>query len=162
MRLVSHSQEQTRELGRMLGELAYPGDVFLLVGNLGAGKTCLTQGIARGLGIDEYTASPSFVIVREYRGRLPMYHMDLYRLENVAEITDLGLDDYFFGAGVSVVEWADRAMGLLPENNLTVLMEHLSPDDRGINLEVKGGRYRKLVDDLRSALEKERDRWNLL
>ena len=80
LELISRSPEQTRQLGRRLGEIASPGDVALLVGSLGAGKTCLTQGIAWGLGVMDYTASPSFVLMREYKGRLPLYHVDLYRL----------------------------------------------------------------------------------
>ena len=160
MRLISRNQEQTRELGRALGKLAQSGDVFLLVGNLGVGKTCLTQGIAWGLGISEYTMSPSFVIVREYQGRLPLYHMDLYRLENVAEVADLGLDEYFYGRGVSVVEWADRAIKLLPRDNLTGVMEYAGIDERVINLEANGGRYKKLVSDLYASLEGDGRAWN--
>lgn len=160
MRLASHSPEQTCELGKLLGRLARPGDVFLLVGNLGAGKTCLTQGIARGLGISEYTMSPSFVIVREYQGRLPLYHIDLYRLENIAEIADLGLDEYFFGGGVSVVEWADRAMELLPEDNLIVVMEYVRIEERAISLRTNGRRYETLVGALRVELEREGSAWN--
>jgi len=160
MRFISHSPEQTRELGKALGKLAQEGDVFLLVGNLGAGKTSLTQGIAWGLGISEYTVSPSFVIVREYRGRLPMYHVDLYRLENIAEIADLGLDEYFYGRGVSVVEWADRAVKLLPEDNLTVAMEYVRVEERTISLRANGGRYETLVGALRDELEKGGSAWS--
>ncbi|MEW6142017.1 MAG: tRNA (adenosine(37)-N6)-threonylcarbamoyltransferase complex ATPase subunit type 1 TsaE [Chloroflexota bacterium] len=160
MRLISRSPEQTRELGKALGKLAQWGDVFLLVGNLGVGKTCLTQGIAWGLGISEYTMSPSFVIVREYQGRLPLYHMDLYRLENVAEVADLGLDEYFYGRGVSIVEWADRAIKLLPEDNLTGVMEYVGVDERAINLKANGGRYKKLVSDLYASLERDWSEWN--
>jgi len=160
MRLVSHSPEQTHELGKILGRLAQPGDVFLLVGNLGAGKTCLTQGIAWGLGITEYIMSPSFVIMREYLGRLPMYHVDLYRLENAVEIADLGLDEYFYGRGLSVVEWADRAVNLLPADNLTVAMEHVSLDKRVVGLKTNGKRYEVLVDSLRADLEREGSQWS--
>ena len=104
MNIVTQSPEVTRELGRRIGELARPGDVYLLTGNLGAGKTCLTQGIAWGLGIDDYAMSPTFIIVRELYGRLPLYHIDLYRLDRIEESIDLGLDEYFLGGGVSVEE----------------------------------------------------------
>src|SRR5690349_17851059 len=103
---VTHNPEETQDIGWRLGELAQAGDVFLLTGDLGAGKTCLTQGIAYGLGSKEYAASPSFVIMRELKGRLTLYHMDLYRLDRIEEIVDLGLDDYLYGKGVCVVEWA--------------------------------------------------------
>ncbi|MEJ2047101.1 MAG: tRNA (adenosine(37)-N6)-threonylcarbamoyltransferase complex ATPase subunit type 1 TsaE [Dehalococcoidia bacterium] len=106
--LVSHSPEETQRIGVCLGRLARAGDVFLLVGKLGAGKTCLTQGIAWGLNIKDYALSPSFVIMRELYGRLPLYHIDLFRLDAQAEIEDLGLDDYLYGSGVCVVEWRRR------------------------------------------------------
>ena len=88
LELTSHSPEQTQKFGVRLGELALPGDIFLLVGGLGAGKTCLTQGIAWGLGIKEYAASPSFMVVRDLYGRLPLYHIDLYRLNHIEEIVE--------------------------------------------------------------------------
>ena len=93
LELVSYSPDETQQLGRRIGELAVAGDIFLLVGSLGAGKTCLTQGIAWGLDIKEYTLSPSFVLIRELHGRLPLYHIDIYRLDWIEEIADLGLDD---------------------------------------------------------------------
>ncbi len=103
LKLITHSPEETQELGRSIGKLALPGDIYLLVGQLGAGKTCLTQGIAWGLDIHEYTLSPTFVIMRELYGRMPLYHIDFYRLDNIAEISDLGLDDYLYGKGVCVI-----------------------------------------------------------
>src|SRR3972149_1751996 len=101
---TSHSLGRTRSIGMRLGGLAVSGDVILLTGELGTGKTCLTQGIAWGLGIEDYASSPSFVLVREYRGRLPLYHVDFYRLERLEEIAGLGLDDYLYGNGVCVIE----------------------------------------------------------
>src|SRR4030042_497194 len=98
--LISHSPEQTQKIGARIGGLALIGDIFLLVGTLGTGKTCLTQGIAWGLNIEDYALSPSFVVVREMHGRLPLYHIDLYRLDHIEEIVELGLDDYLYGNGV--------------------------------------------------------------
>jgi tRNA threonylcarbamoyladenosine biosynthesis protein TsaE len=146
---ISHSPEQTRQLGQRLGELAQPGDVVLLVGSLGAGKTCLTQGIAWGLGVVGYTASPSFVLMREYQGRLPLYHIDLYRLERVAEVADLGLDDYLYGRGMCVVEWADRALSLMPPEHLLIELTYLSPRRRRLRLEPQGQRYCELLSELK-------------
>ncbi len=94
LKLISHSPEETRDLGVHLGKLAQPGDIYLLSGNLGAGKTCLTQGIAQGLGSQDQALSPTFVLMRELAGRMPLYHIDLYRLDHIEEIADLGLDDY--------------------------------------------------------------------
>lgn len=149
LELTTRSPEQTQQFGTRLGKIARPGDVILLVGKLGAGKTCLTQGIAWGLGIDEYAASPSFVLVRELYGRLPLYHLDFYRLENLAEIAELGLDEYFYGQGVSVVEWAEKALSLLPPENLLIEMEYISDNERRLELKPSGKRYREMVAQLK-------------
>jgi tRNA threonylcarbamoyladenosine biosynthesis protein TsaE len=149
LEITSSSPEETQDFGARLGKLARPGDVLLLVGKLGAGKTCLTQGIARGLGIKEYAASPSFVVVRELQGRLPLYHMDFYRLDNLEEIADLGLDDYFYGKGVSVVEWAEKGLSLLPPEHLLIEMSYLSDTGRRLELKARGQRYRELVAGLK-------------
>ena len=147
--IITSSPEETREFGARLGGLARPGDIFLLVGKLGAGKTCLAQGIARGLGIAEYTASPSFMLVRELYGRLPLYHMDFYRLDNLEEIADLGLDDYFYGKGVTVVEWAEKGLSLLPPEHLLIEMSYLSDTGRRLKIKARGKRYRQLVAGLK-------------
>lgn len=150
-RLTTKNPEETRELGRNVGTLARPGDVYLLTGNLGAGKTCFTQGIARGLDIEEYVISPSFVIMREHHGRLSLYHIDLYRLENVNEAADLGLDDYLYGKGVCVVEWAERALNVLPAEHLAVRIEYTGDEERSFQFESAGKRYEELISSLRSV-----------
>lgn len=150
LQIVSSSPEQTRKIGMKLGELAAPGDIILLVGSLGAGKTCLTQGIARGLGIREYTASPSFVLVREYQGKLPLYHVDLYRLDRVEEVAQLGLDDYLYGKGVCVVEWADKGLSVLPEGHLLIDMQIVSPLKRKLSFTPQGTRYSEMLSKLKS------------
>jgi tRNA threonylcarbamoyladenosine biosynthesis protein TsaE len=157
LELVSNSPEQTRKIGMKLGELAASGDVILLVGPLGAGKTCLTQGIARGLGIHEYTASPSFVLVREYQGKLPLYHIDLYRLDRVEEIAQLGLDDYLYGNGVCVVEWADKGLTVLPEEHLLIELQIISPLKRKLSFMPAGTRYLKMLSKLKSGLRGVRE-----
>jgi tRNA threonylcarbamoyladenosine biosynthesis protein TsaE len=149
LEIISHSPEQTQKFGTRLGELAQPGDTLLLVGDLGAGKTCLAQGIAQGLGIKEYAASPSFVVVRELYGRLPLYHIDFYRLDNLEEITELGLDDYLYGNGVSVVEWAEKGLSLLPPEHLLIEMGYVSDTERSLKLKPAGKHYRKLVVQLK-------------
>jgi len=148
--LTSHSPEQTQKIGVRIGELALPGDVFLLSGSLGAGKTCLTQGIAWGLNIKEYALSPTFVIVREMHGRLPLYHIDLYRLDNIDEIEDLGLDDYLYGKGACVVEWAEKALGLLPSEHLLIQIDFLSDTARSLQLKPRGKRYQELLAQLKT------------
>lgn len=157
LKFISHSPEQTRRLGSRLGELAQAGDVFLLIGNLGSGKTCLTQGIAWGLGVKEYAFSPSFVLVREYHGRLTLYHIDFYRLDRIEEIVDLGLDEYLYGNGVCVIEWAEKGMAALPQENLTIELSYISETERSIVLEPRGARYHQILASLSLDLKE----WNL-
>ncbi len=149
LELISHSPEQTQQLGRHIGQLALPGDVFLLVGDLGSGKTCLTQGIAWGLDIKEYALSPSFVIMRELYGRLPLYHVDLYRLDRIEESLDLGLDDYLYGQGVCVVEWAEKALSILPTEYLLIKISYLSDTGRSLQIKANGQRYQEIVAQLK-------------
>ena len=152
LELISHSPEQTREFGTSIGKLCQPGDVFLLEGTLGAGKTCLTQGIAWGLGIKEYAASPSFVVVRELHGRLPLYHVDLYRLDHIEEIAELGLDDYLYGKGVCVVEWAEKGLSVLPAEHMLIQLSYLSDDERKLQLKPGGERYLGILAQLNKIL----------
>lgn len=151
--VVTRKKDETQSLGEKLGRLAEPGDVFLLTGSLGAGKTNLTQGLARGLGVKEYTRSPTFTLVNEYHGRLPLYHVDLYRIESPEEIADLGLEEYLYGRGVTVVEWADRAAFLWPHEHLLLRLEYAGHTRRRIRFEAAGSRYERLLDEL----EKEED-----
>ena len=147
--LISHSPEQTQRIGARIGELALPGDIFLLVGRLGTGKTCLTQGIAWGLNIKEHALSPSFVIMRELYGRLPLYHIDLFRLDHVEEIEELGLDDYLYGKGVCVVEWAEKGLSVLPTEHLLIQIDYLSDTERSFRLKPRGKRYLELLTQLK-------------
>lgn len=155
-KIISRSPEQTQHLGRRFGELAQAGDVFLLTGKLGSGKTCLTQGLAWGLDIKEYAFSPSFVLIREYSGRLPLYHIDFYRLDLIEEIADLGLDEYLYDGGVCVVEWADKGMALMPKERLLISLSYLSDTERAISFELKGRRYAELL----ASLGEELKTWN--
>lgn len=155
LKVISHSPEETQSLGRRIGELAEAGDVVLLIGELGAGKTCLTQGIAWGLGITGYAISPTFVIMREMQGRLSLYHVDLYRLDDIAEIADLGLDDYLDGDGVTVIEWADKGLAVLPEEHLKVEIGHGPGDERCLTLTASSERYRRLLPELGKTAQTE-------
>ena len=136
------SATETRALGERLAKLLRAGDVVLLQGDLGSGKTTLTQGIARGLGIADYVQSPTFVLVAEYDGRaadggvLRLYHLDLYRLEGTSDLASVGFADYLESEdGVSVIEWPERAGGELPEAYLLVRIEHAGGDTRRITVE---------------------------
>lgn len=150
---VSTCETETEALGRRIGALAAADDVYLMSGDLGAGKTCLIRGIASGLGVVEHAFSPSFVLVRQYSGRLTLYHMDFYRLESAAEIADLGIEEYLSAEGVCAMEWAERARGLLPQDALSVGLSYVigSPDVRRIRFEATGRRYIALLHALRQA-----------
>ena len=149
--VISHNPQETQDIGRTLGACANPGDVVLLVGELGAGKTCLTQGILWGLGSDEYARSPTFVLVAQYQGRLTLYHIDLYRLDTFEEIEGLELDEILFGDGLCVVEWADKAQEIFPQQHLEVLIDYLDETTRRITLAAKDKRYAQAINGVRSA-----------
>jgi len=155
--VVSQSPEQTRRLGRRLGELARPGDVYLLTGDLGSGKTCLTQGIALGLGISTPVTSPTFTLLNEYTcrsagARLPLLHADLYRLDRPElDAVDLGLEEYLDGAGVCIIEWAERATGLWPAERLVIRLRTVAESKRTLVFEPEGERYVALVREFRRA-----------
>ena len=118
----THSPEETQGIGVKIGCQLNPGDVVALIGDLGVGKTCLTQGIARGAGVyqDQTVNSPSYILINEYAGKIPVYHIDLYRLERLEDIIALGLEEYLEGDGICVIEWADRMGELLPESYIQV------------------------------------------
>ena len=157
IQLISHSPEETREIGRIIGHNAEPGDVFLLSGVLGAGKTCITQGIAWGLGVQGYARSPTFVIATRYKGKLTLHHIDLFRIESIQEALDLGLEEYMSGEDVCVVEWADRASEIFPTQSLWIALEYGTADnDRLINIETKDSRHSGLMKALRQCAEAQK------
>ena len=146
--IVSGSPEHTRAIGRALGESAEPGDVFLLAGGLGAGKTCLTQGVLWGLGGGEYARSPTFVLVSQYRARLTLHHVDLYRLDSFTEVDGLELDEYLYGDGLCVVEWADKAGGIFPDDSLVIRLDVTGESTRRITFELPPQRAEWLANAL--------------
>lgn len=130
--VITNSPEQTQDLGLCLGQTARVGDVLLLTGELGTGKTCLTQGILWGLGSYEYARSPTFVLATQYEGRLTLHHIDLYRLDTLEEIDDLGLDEYLLGEGMCVVEWGEKGEVIFPETHIKISLESLDENKRRI------------------------------
>jgi tRNA threonylcarbamoyladenosine biosynthesis protein TsaE len=153
---VSHSVAQTMRVGQRLGELLQRGDVVALRGDLGAGKTHLIKGIALGLGSTDMVNSPSFVLINEYRagvqrGGMPIYHADLYRIERLAELQGVGLEELLDNDGVCLIEWADRAEALLPDERLDVHLSHLSETKRVMRFTPHGRRYEELVDTLKKT-----------
>jgi tRNA threonylcarbamoyladenosine biosynthesis protein TsaE len=143
---VSNEPGQTLTFAKELAEKLLPGDVIALEGDLGAGKTTFTKGLAEGLGISRTVNSPTFTIIKEYQGRIPLYHMDVYRVEDSYE--DLGFDEYFEGNGVTVVEWAHLIKEQLPTNLLTIYLYHdKNEQSRKIILEPHGTRYEELCKE---------------
>jgi len=134
MKFLSKNRDQTVELGKKIGKVLAPNDVVALIGPLGAGKTTLVQGIAEGLAVKDYVTSPTFIIINEYKGRLPFYHVDLYRLNDVDEIEDLGIEEYFQKGGVCVIEWAEKLRDLKPKLCQEIKMEIVSENERKICL----------------------------
>ena len=120
----TRSPEETYELGRKIGLQARPGQVYTLTGDLGVGKTVFTQGVAAGLGITEPVSSPTFTIVQIYEeGRLPFYHFDVYRIGDIEELEEIGYDDYFFGKGICLIEWAELIEEILPDDRISITIE---------------------------------------
>ena len=134
--MISGDPTKTFYIGRILGEALTAGDIVALTGELGAGKTCLTQGIARGLGVPEVyqITSPTFTLVNEYPGRLNLIHLDVYRLSSSRDLQDLGYEEFFFGKGVTVIEWAEKIQDIIPEKSLSVTMAYLDQNQRSIDM----------------------------
>ena len=122
--IESYSAKETRELGKKIGQQAKPGEVYTLVGDLGVGKTVLTQGIAEGLGITEASCSPTFTIVQVYEeGRMPFYHFDVYRIGDIEEMDEIGYEEYFYGEGLTMIEWANLIEEILPAKRKEITIE---------------------------------------
>ncbi len=152
--VVTTSAEQTQELGRKLGELLTSGALVLLMGELGAGKTALTHGIARGLGVDTDVpiTSPTYTLMNSYSARVPLYHFDLYRLISADDLLDLGFEDYFYGSGVAVVEWAERCPELTSES-LSINIDYVDEITRTVKIQCTGSNqfYVEIIDALRAG-----------
>ncbi|MFH1825671.1 MAG: tRNA (adenosine(37)-N6)-threonylcarbamoyltransferase complex ATPase subunit type 1 TsaE [bacterium] len=129
---LTRNPQQTVDLGKKIGSILQENEVIALIGPLGAGKTTLVQGIAEGLGIKDYVTSPTFVLINEYQGRLPLFHVDLYRLNNPTEVEDLGIEEYFTRGGVCVIEWAEKLMNLKPRNMETIEITVKTENEREI------------------------------
>ena len=128
--IETENPEETFALGQKIGRAATPGQVYTLTGDLGVGKTVFTQGVASGLGITEPVNSPTFTIVQVYEeGRLPFYHFDVYRIGDIEEMEEIGYDDYFFGEGICLIEWAELIEEILPENRISITIEKDLPED---------------------------------
>jgi len=151
--VVSRSPEETREIGVKIGLLCKAGDVIALDGDLGAGKTCLIQGLAEGLGVSKksYVRSPTFTILNVHNGRVPLYHFDLYRLSNLDELEEIGYREYIYGEGVSVLEWASNVEEAIPGECLRIGIRRVGDAEREIEITATGERYKRLLELLQKS-----------
>ena len=153
MKTTTASAAETRALGARLGDVLRPGDVVVLAGDLGAGKTTFVQGVATAIGVEERVTSPTFTIVHEYAGRLPLVHVDVYRLDRLGELYDLGLEDLADGAGAMFIEWGDIVAQALPTDRLVVRLELGADDDeRIISFMAHGSGWRARVAQIENDL----------
>jgi len=154
MEIISHSLKETLRLGRLIAKYLKPQDIICLSGELGSGKTVLAKGIASGLGIDiSKVTSSSFILIREHlQGKLPFYHFDLYRLKEARDISSLGYEEYFYGDGVSVIEWPERLRYLTPKERLLVELSYQGEFKRGLKFYVQGLRYKELLKNIRENI----------
>jgi len=129
---ITKSSQETSDLGEKISAILSPNDVVLLYGDLGAGKTTLIQGIAKGLGIKDYITSPTFILINEYHGKISLYHLDLYRLNNSDEIENLGLEEYFGKNGICLIEWAEKLGNKIPSKAKTIRLKRIDDNSRKI------------------------------
>ena len=141
---VSASNEQTIQIGQTLGKYLKPGDVVLLIGDLSAGKTTITKGIGQAIGVKKIINSPTFTIVKEYRGKFPLYHLDLYRLDGLNQ--DFDLEEYIEGDGLCVIEWPYQVKEILPKEYLEIFLERLDQNNRRIKISSHGKRYDEVIE----------------
>jgi len=155
--IVTHGPEETIRLGKSIGGLLRPGDVVALIGDLGAGKTTLAKGIAAGAGVEDESevTSPTFVLVNEYQGRFTVYHADLYRLQESREVEDLGWEEIIFGEGISLLEWAEKIPGILPEERIEVRISWIGPGERKFLIAGKGAQAKNILPVMRKWEKEE-------
>ena len=148
--IISPTPQETEHTGSVVGKMLRGGDVIALAGELGAGKTTLVKGLAQGMGFDsEEVASPSFTLVNEYEGPLPLFHIDLYRLSDEKELREIGYEEYIGAAGVTVIEWADRIPHAVPDESLWITLRYRGAERREIVIHAHGIRYEKIIEELR-------------
>ncbi|WP_313344901.1 tRNA (adenosine(37)-N6)-threonylcarbamoyltransferase complex ATPase subunit type 1 TsaE [Sedimentibacter sp.] len=148
MEIMVNSLKDTEQLGKIIGRCLGKGDVLCLDGDLGVGKTAMTQFIAKEFGVKEYITSPTFNIIKEYEGCLPFYHMDVYRLDSIDDMCDLGYEEYIYSEGVTVIEWSKKIEGILPEERINIEIKRIDDDRRVLYICGNGKTYDKLVREL--------------
>lgn len=150
MRIEAHNLKDTELIGEVIAKNLEKGTVLCLDGDLGAGKTTLTQFIAKNFGVKEYITSPTFTIIKEYEGKMPFYHMDVYRIEAEDDMYDLGYEEYIYSEGITIIEWSDKIRNMLPENRINIEIQRNSTDTgRILYITGKGHTYDKITEELK-------------
>ncbi|QQY80102.1 tRNA threonylcarbamoyladenosine biosynthesis protein TsaE [Keratinibaculum paraultunense] len=149
VRIVLKGLKETEEFGEKLGSILKPGDIISLTGDLGAGKTTLTKSIGKGLGVEDYITSPTFTLINEYKGRINLYHFDVYRLEGSMDLYDLGFEEYIYSDGISIIEWGDKIEEVLPKERINIRIEKGAElDERIIYIYGEGERFEQFIKEL--------------
>ena len=149
---ISNSPDETYKIGETIGKITNPGDILCLNGELGAGKTVFAKGVASGLGVQGRVASPTFTLINEHQGRIPFYHMDVYRLGSPEEMLDLGYEEYFYDQGVTLVEWAQLVDEVLPGERLDIAITQAGEHHRKLVFIPRGERYHGLVEEMKKLV----------
>lgn len=144
----TNSAEETMAFGEKLGKMLKQGDVLALFGDLGAGKTTFTKGLARGMNLTDDIHSPTFTLIHEHPGKIPLYHVDLYRLNSEAEVEMIGIEEYIFGNGVTIIEWADRMKSMLPDYRLDIDFKMQGDTKREMTLEAESPEIQKIIEEV--------------
>lgn len=150
MKIIANNLKDTEKLGKIIAKCLEKGTVICLDGELGAGKTSLTQFIAEEFGVKEYIVSPTFTIIKEYEGKLPFYHMDVYRIGSEDDMYELGFDEYIYSEGVTIIEWADLIRAILPQERVNIKIIRIDDRKREISIEGEGPAYEKLLKELKN------------
>jgi len=149
MKIIANNLQETEKIGKIISHHLEKGTVVCLDGDLGVGKTALTQFIAREFGVKEYITSPTFTIIKEYQGLLPFYHMDVYRIESEDDMYDLGYDEYIYSEGVTIIEWSEKIKAILPEDRININIQRLDDNRRTLFIDGKGLVCEKIIEELK-------------
>ena len=154
IKIKTKSVRETIASGKALGNLLSPGDVVCLTGELGTGKTCFVKGIAEGLGIKGRTVtSPTFIIINEYKGKIPLYHIDLYRIGAIDDLRDLGIEEIVYGKGVTAIEWADRIKDTLPDERIDITLKWVDNKTRSVEMRAFGRHHREILKKVAKEMQ---------
>lgn len=159
IQITTRSEAETVSIGRILGSALRPGDTVCLTGGIGSGKTAFTRGIAEALGITEHITSPTFTILNEYRGDIPLYHFDVYRLEDADELIDIGFEEYLEARGIAVIEWAEKVACVLPSDHVNISFDRDGKEfsnKRTLKIEFRGERYDSVSDEFLKKYSEEK------